>query len=578
MQGTKINGYMLQHLLGIGGMAEVWYADNKIGKKAAVKILLPRFCADESIVARFENEAKVMVELEHPNIRQVYDYDNVDGRPCIIMEYLEGDDLKSLMKQGHRFTDEELVKWWNQMVVALNYTHALGIVHRDIKPSNIFIDKHGNVRLLDFGIAKNSENGTGTLTGSTLGTRIYMSPEQVKDPKRVDYRTDLYSLAVTFVHLLTGKAPYDSTTSSDFEIQLSIVSKSLDLSGMPQLWQEFLLPYLEKDPGKRPKLWPFETMNDTPRNIDNREVPNDDETFVGEIQPREIFSLHRKTDNYVLGSSVNSRVDVSQARMNAAQERAKANSMSINFTVNGVGFSMIKVEGGTFLMDASNGDLFRSPDKIKNYDSDAWKDERPVHSVSLSSYFLAETEVTQVLWNAVMGNRPNKYGGWEGKYGLGDDYPAYYICWDDTQDFVKKLNELTGKQFRLPTEAEWEYVARGGRCLSGSKYSGDNQIDSIGWCAVNSDGHSHPVKQKKPNALGLYDMSGNVWEWCQDVYGSYGLFPQTNPCILSSDTSNRVLRGGSWRDEARSCRVSARCLYSANGRYNGYGFRLALDN
>ena len=574
MQGTKINGYTLQYLLGTGGMAEVWYAENKIGKKAAVKFLLPRFCADENIVARFENEAKVMVELEHPNIRQVYDYDNIEGRPCIIMEYLEGDDLKALMKQGRRFTDEELVKWWNQMTAALNYTHALGIVHRDIKPSNIFIDKHGNVRLLDFGIAKNNEGGSGTLTGSTLGTRIYMSPEQVKDPKRVDYRTDHYSLAVTFVHLLTGKAPYDSTTSSDFEIQLSIVSKPLELSGLSQQWRVFLLPYLEKEPGNRPALKDFALSDDTPNVAENQVSSNDDETFVGEAQTN---PLRDNATNHFQENNWKTRKDVAQSQMNAVRESVRVGAATLDFSVNGVGFNMIKIDGGSFLMGASNGDLFRSPDKVKNYDSDAWKDEKPVHSVSLSSYYLSETEVTQALWNAVMGNEPKQYGGWEMQYGLGDDYPAYRISWEDARDFIMKLNALTGKQFRLPTEAQWEYAARGGKFLSGDKYSGDNQIDSVAWCAANSGGHSHPVKQKMPNALGLYDMSGNVWEWCQDAYGPYGLFSQTDPCVLSSDLSNRVLRGGSWRDEARSCRVSARCVYSANGRYNGYGFRLALD-
>ena len=259
MEGKTINGYTLKHQLGVGGMAEVWLAENALGKKAAVKLLLSKFCDDESVKSRFYTEAKVMVELNHPYIRQVYDLDELDGRPAIIMEYLEGDDLKALMKQGRRFTDEELKQWWNQLVDALNYTHARDVVHRDIKPSNIFIDLNGDVKLLDFGIAKVADTTSGTMTGSTLGTRIYMSPEQVKDPKRVDYRTDLYSLAVTFVHLLTGKAPYDSTTTSDFEIQACIVSKPVNLSLLPKEWQAFLAPYLEKDPDKRPELRYFET-------------------------------------------------------------------------------------------------------------------------------------------------------------------------------------------------------------------------------------------------------------------------------------------------------------------------------
>ena len=259
MQGKTINGFTLQRLLGVGGMAEVWYAESRIGTKAAVKILLEKLSRDEQIQDRFLNEAKVMVPLDHPNIRKVYGYDEIDGRPAIVMEYLDGSDLKSRMKNGQHFSQEELSKWWNQMVDALNYTHTLNIVHRDIKPSNIFIDQRGNAKLLDFGIAKVADTTTGTLTGSTLGTRIYMSPEQVRDPKRVGPASDTYSLAVTFVHLLTGKAPYDNSISSDYDIQESIVRKPVDLGNVPADWQGFLSPYLEKDPTKRPALKPFET-------------------------------------------------------------------------------------------------------------------------------------------------------------------------------------------------------------------------------------------------------------------------------------------------------------------------------
>ena len=282
MQGKTISGYTLKHQLGVGGMAEVWYAENRIHKPAAVKILNLELSQNKGIVDRFSNEAEIMVKLNHPNIRQVYDYGDIEGRPAIVMEYLEGDDLKAMMRQGRHFQKEELTKWWNQMVAALNYTHSIGIVHRDIKPSNIFIDTNNNVRLLDFGIAKNNEGGTGTMTGSTLGTRIYMSPEQVKDPKRVDYRTDLYYLAVTFVHLLTGKAPYDNTTSSDFEIQLSIVTKPLDVSGLPNEWRSFLLPYLEKEVEKRPALQRFVSMHAPVVEERKESAPNEETVIVNE--------------------------------------------------------------------------------------------------------------------------------------------------------------------------------------------------------------------------------------------------------------------------------------------------------
>ena len=292
MQGKTINGFELKRPLGVGGMAEVWYAENKIGKKAAVKLLLPQLCQDENLVSRFLTEARVMVELNHPNIRQVNDYGEIDGRPAIVMEYLEGEDLKARMKRGQRFTDEELKKWWNQLVDALNYTHSKGIVHRDIKPGNIFVDTEGNVKLLDFGIAKVRDSISTTLTGQKLGTLMYMSPEQVKDSKHIDYKTDIYSLAVTFVHLITGKKPYDSDTSSDYDIQVSIVTKPMDLCGLPDAWRSFLEPYLNKEPQSRPDLRYFTASkkNTTPKIT----KPNDEETIVDEVKPKHSKTAGRK--------------------------------------------------------------------------------------------------------------------------------------------------------------------------------------------------------------------------------------------------------------------------------------------
>ncbi|MBO4645336.1 MAG: serine/threonine protein kinase [Bacteroidales bacterium] len=260
MQGQIINGYTLQYLVGKGGMAEVWLAENRIHKKAAVKILNQALSQNQQIVSRFENEAAIMVQLEHPNIRQVLDYATIQNRPCIIMEYLEGSDLSSMMKAGVHFTNEQLVRWWDQLVSALGYTHAQGIVHRDIKPSNIFIDKNGNVKLLDFGIAKVRDSFSMTQTGAIMGTLIYMSPEQVEDSKHIDYKTDIYSLAVSFVHLLSGFPPYNTDTTSDYQIRKHIVEIPLDLNQVPYEWQRFLQPYLAKNPAERAELRTFSAM------------------------------------------------------------------------------------------------------------------------------------------------------------------------------------------------------------------------------------------------------------------------------------------------------------------------------
>ena len=234
------------------------------------------------------------------------------------------------------------------------------------------------------------------------------------------------------------------------------------------------------------------------------------------------------------------------------------------FTVDGVSFTMKFVEGGTFQMGATS-----------EQGSDAYSGEKPVHSVTLSNYYIGETEVTQALWKAVMGSNPS--------YFKGDNLPVEKVSWNDCQEFIRKLNQKTGKNFRLPTEAEWEYAARGGKKSNEYKYAGSNSIGSVAVYEENSynkgsnspDYGTHRVKSKSPNELGLYDMSGNVWEWCQDWKGDYGSSSQTNPQGPSSGSS-RVLRGGSWVSKARDCRVSRRGSDNSDNRYSHFGFRFVL--
>ena len=257
MQGTTVNGYKFVSLIGRGGMAEVWKAvEASLGVDVvAIKVLNANLANNEDFVKRFEAEARIMSRLKHNNIRDVRALVNLpDGRPCIIMEYLEGADLASRMKRGEKFTDEQLRKWWNQMVDALNYTHSQGIIHRDIKPSNIFITDSDDVKLLDFGIAKNTDTSLLTITGATMGTLMYMSPEQVRDSKHIDFRTDVYSLAVSFIHLITGRTPYDADSSDDYAVRKGIVELPFNMAGVPTDWQAILSPYLAKEPSERQQL------------------------------------------------------------------------------------------------------------------------------------------------------------------------------------------------------------------------------------------------------------------------------------------------------------------------------------
>ncbi len=231
-------------------------------------------------------------------------------------------------------------------------------------------------------------------------------------------------------------------------------------------------------------------------------------------------------------------------------------SSNKTFTVNGVSFTMVYVQGGTFQMGATS-----------EQESDAGDDEKPSHSVTLSSYYIGETEVTQGLWETVMGSNPSKFKG--------ANNPVECVSWDDCKSFISKLNSLTGQRFRLPTEAEWEFAARGGSKSKHYKYSGSNTLSAVAWYKDNSGGSTHPVKTKSSNELGLYDMSGNVYEWCQDWYGGYSSGSQTNPAGPSSG-SNRVIRGGCWFIIARFCRVSFRYYSTPDYRSYNLGLRLSL--
>ena len=233
------------------------------------------------------------------------------------------------------------------------------------------------------------------------------------------------------------------------------------------------------------------------------------------------------------------------------------------FNVGGVEFKMVYVEGGTFMMGAQNSDP-NSP----NYDGEARDDESPVHEVELSDYYIGETQVTQALWKAVMGNNPSGFTG-------DDDSPVERVSWYDiVKRFIPALNKKTGRTFRLPTEAEWEYAARGGNKSKGHKYSGSEKIDEVAWYDGNS-GETYPVKGKKANELGLYDMSGNVWEWCSDRFGSYNDREEINPKGPENGTV-RVRRGGSYFNDDWSCRVSYRGEENPSRESCRIGFRLVL--
>lgn len=216
---------------------------------------------------------------------------------------------------------------------------------------------------------------------------------------------------------------------------------------------------------------------------------------------------------------------------------------------------MVYVEGGTFTM---GNNLFEY--------SNPFEITKPEHEVTLSPYFICRYEVTQDVWDAVMGNNFSRVKGAK--------LPVSNICWDDCQEFVLKLVLMTGINFRLPTEAEWEFAARGGNKSRQTEYSGGKAIDSVAWYGYNSNAIIHPVGQKSPNELGLYDMNGNVWEWCYDYFGIYDNSAQTNPKGAVNSSTN-VTRGGYYLEKPENCRVYSRYGINPSTKSPYGGFRLA---
>ncbi len=225
--------------------------------------------------------------------------------------------------------------------------------------------------------------------------------------------------------------------------------------------------------------------------------------------------------------------------------------------IGSIDYPMVRVAGGIYTMGSPDTEVGRSADECQ-------------HSVSVATFNIGQTEVTQAQWYAVMGSNPSYFRH-------DNNLPVERVSWNNVQVFIQKLNAQTGKNFRLPTEEEWEYAARGGGSSRMTKYAGSDNLDEVAWCGYEKTGKiTHPVAtKKKSNELGLYDMSGNVWEWCQDPYGPYPEGCSDQRSIIDFSTDFRVVRGGSWFSSPSDCRAACRFRISSVGRDYSCGLRLA---
>ena len=479
---------------------------------------------------KFRKEARRIRKLNSRHVVKVRDLFDDNDTSYYVMDFIDGESLSTrLHRQRRPLTEAEVCSLLPQVLDGLRSLHAEHIWHLDLKPANIMVDRQGKVLLIDLGASKQLQtaDGVSVSTSSAMAyTQGYAPPEQMDQHfERFGPWTDLYALGATLFHLLTLQRP---PSASDI---LDDADAALAMPGVSSRMQQ-LVRWL-MTPGR----------NGRPQSVEEVRGGWDEQTETTEGVAQ------------VLSSVRNNQPIASQNEETFIASSLPAVKRLID--------DMVFVAGGTFLMGATIEQL-----------GDAAKDETPTHQVTLDSFYICKYQVTQSLWEEVMGHNPS--------YFKGENLPVENVSWNECQDFILRLNAMSGKNFRLPTEAEWEFAARGGNNSRGYKYAGSNNLNEVAWYGDNSGKQTHPVGTKSPNELGLYDMSGNVWEWCQDWYGKYNIKVEKNPqgpmiSFFRTFFSSRVLRGGSWDSLAWSCRLSFRNLGSPGHRGSYYGLRLVLS-
>jgi sulfatase modifying factor 1 len=564
------------------------------------------------VLELFLNEGKILRKLHHKNIVEVSDLFEFEGSHYIVMEYIHGRTLHDIIKrETGPIRRERAINLFKQMLEGVAYIHNQPetIIHRDIKPLNILVTEDDTVKITDFGIAKALDAG-GHASTVVKGTPVYMSPEQIINPKTVDIRTDVYSLGMTFYEMLCAKTPFSGdTTTTPTAVYAAIMNGEVPpptqfYPGITDALSDFVMKSIHKDRSQR-----FADANEMLRELEKlensgattfQELPKYVPPVVKKPEPKEpiastVVPTRIGKPEYKPEESNSSAVTPKEIKINknniwkwvvgfvlvlavilviTIPKKKKEAPPTDSPTVESVSTltpdqqkEMISVEGGTFEMGSGDGQ----------------SDEKPVHEVTVESFMIGKYEVSQQLWESVMGSKPSNFKG--------NGRPVETVSWYDVVEFCNKLSENEGLQkaysgsganvtcdfnsngYRLPTEAEWEYAARGGKKSKGYTYSGSNDIDAVSWYTNNSGSTSHDVGTKQPNELGIFDMSGNVWEWCWDWYGDYTSTSQTNPKGANAG-SFRVNRGGSWSFSAGYCRVAGRGGNYPEYRFDDLGFRL----
>lgn len=626
--GDRLGQYAIIAFLGAGGMGQVYLVRHEIQKTLhALKIIHPRHAGDPTFSERFKTELRSMARLDHPGIVHVTHSDEIDGRLLYVMDFVGVDeknevfDLEKALPKGARVPPSHVRGIGLQLAGALAAAHRAGIVHCDLKPANILLTSRdlgrARARIADFGLAAFLSGGAGTepvgapvlsvgdlptSPGRTSGgTPGCMSPEQ-EEGRPVDARSDLFSLGAILYRMLTGR-----------KLQGIPPPASEVVPGLDRRWDVVLLKCLEPDPDSRwqtaeelaavieampsgrtwlrpasvlativvgagaaTALWFFADGSDSRPPVQDEplvasvsdavpaippgEPPASPHAAETEIEPSASpaaiapTSIPEAASAAIAPLASEAKAITSDSEPAAVTENAPEAEAQVleDVLIADLGLALKPVPPGTITLGSDDGPADTRPAREVTFDQPFW---------------MGRTEITQGQWEKIMGDRPAAFSE--------DDGPIESVDWYRCNDFCRELTRrqrdagalAEGFEFRLPTEAEWEYACRGGSAAKAAE-----SREAIAWHVRNSGDQPRPVAKTKPNAYGIHDMCGNVWEWCADGYRARYDQPEVSDEVVA----HRVIRGGGWCSDDAFCHPSYRSRARPQTAHEAIGFRIVL--
>ncbi len=540
--------YEVQKKIGQGGFAEVYLClDQKLNRPVAIKRLLSELLTGpegEQTLQRFQQEAQSVATLTHRNIVHVHDQGSDDRGHYIVMEYVDGGSLQDYLKEKGKLTPEEAIEMVRGIGSGLAYAHRRKLVHRDIKPANILLLREGDElipKIVDFGLARAGVSSGMSMSGYGMGTMHYMPPEQSRDAKGVDHTADIYALGKVFYELLTGQLP-----------------DALDPSEIPPPPGLSEVIFRCTKPKPEDRYFSVDYMFSALDKLDGQLEPE-----KAAVRPPERKKEPRPGEENTV--ELPGGVELILCWCPATTSTAwKEISGGDDFFLMGLPEGVL----GLFICSKCYKKKISLSNLILQY-----------HTVQLTKgFWMGKYPLTKQQWEAVAGRDPS-VSKESGPYA-----PVEEVSWDDIHEWLVEANrDFSGRGLRLPTEAEWEYACRAGTNTllnSGENITTDvgpcPQLDRLGWYKENSGYKTHPVGELMPNTWGIYDMHGNVWEWCQDWFDFYSQGLATDPTgPVGGD--DRVIRGGGWGDNPWECQSTFRRPETPSYRSPLLGFRVVMD-